>query len=133
MDNQLILFDICRSIDQISNPAKTAKPNKEEEDAHSTTSYVLYPFTLQKLYDPFFSISIQHLNSADTSITLIFHDELPSILLPAVSEVPPRDGGAVAPDFPSDWKNVLKSGRRLLLKHSHEPYDISVIIINAKH
>lgn len=29
----------CRPIDQISDPSKTAKPIKEDEDSHSTTSY----------------------------------------------------------------------------------------------
>ncbi|RZB86315.1 Protein WVD2-like 4 isoform B [Glycine soja] len=32
-------------VDQISIPAKTEKPNKEEDDAHSTTSYDLYTIT----------------------------------------------------------------------------------------
>jgi len=31
----------CRPVDQITTPAKTEKPNKEDDDAHSTTSYDL--------------------------------------------------------------------------------------------
>jgi len=29
----------CRPVDQVSNTAKTAKADKENDDSHSTTSY----------------------------------------------------------------------------------------------
>ena len=46
MDYHHVVFLLyCRPVDQISIPAKTEKPNKEEDDAHSTTSYDLYTIT----------------------------------------------------------------------------------------
>lgn len=36
----------CRAVDQSLNPVKTTLPIKEDDDAHSIASYVLYPRTL---------------------------------------------------------------------------------------
>lgn len=49
----------CRSVDQIPNSEKTEKVNKEEDDAHSTTSYDLYTITLKSLCHPCLFISFR--------------------------------------------------------------------------
>lgn len=69
-------------------------PSKEEDDAHSTTSYVFYPILIVWL--------LVYKNYV--GITLAFYVSIEALLLVAV--------GAVVQDSTSGWRNVLKREKR---------------------
>ena len=94
----------CRAVDQSLNPVKTTLPIKEDDDAHSIASYVLYPRTL------FLLLLIYLLPVSELSILFYSHFHVYCILSEVLRQV---DGGAVVL-LPSGWMNVRRNGRRLL-------------------